>query len=126
MPWIRKRGLAAVAAAGIGAVFFALAPHEPPLRGTPLGHSHYKRRPLVTVEDGTPVLEEQGKAPQELFLEIADEPVRLIDEVEAIDRPDAIQRLAIPRTGIDSAVAQSGITRRNGGPVYETVVHVPE
>ena len=77
------------------------------------------------MEDDTPVLEEQGKTPQEFFLEITDEPVRLIDEVEAIDHPGAIQRLAIPRIGIDSAVAQSGITNRNGDPVYETVVHVP-
>jgi sortase (surface protein transpeptidase) len=81
--------------------------------------------PLVTVEDGTPVLEEQGEAPQELVFEIADEPVRLINEVEAIDRPGAIQRLVIPRIGIDSAVTQLGITRRDGDPVYETVAHVP-
>ena len=77
------------------------------------------------MEDGTPVLAEQGDAPQQIVFEVADEPIRLIDDADAISRPGAIQRLVIPRIGLDSPVAQLGITRRDGEPVYETVAYLP-
>ena len=74
----------------------------------------------LPMEDGVAVLPAWDGTPRRFVFAEAEEPMRLIEGVETIERPGAVQRIIIPRLHLDAEVVQSGVEQVDGALRYAT------
>ncbi len=79
----------------------------------------------LSVEDGQPVLPAEQSEPTRFEFVVVEAPTPLVEGVEEIERPGAVQRVTIPRIGLDTDVAAVGLVAKGGELRYETPNFVP-